>query len=107
MNTYMTPLGEPTRSAFGPLARRGSRTSTHSAVRVTQLADSKRAGKRSSEDALSAPAARAAPAAAPGGVTPTMRVPATRASAADCGVIGAPDPAGPTPNAPCGADGKK
>ena len=33
-------------SAFGPLARCGSRTSTHSAVRVSQPADSPRAGTR-------------------------------------------------------------
>ena len=34
MNTYNTPLALPWASAFGPLARRGSRTSTHTAVRT-------------------------------------------------------------------------
>ena len=44
MKMYITPDLEPTASALGPLARRGSRTSTHSAVRVIQWADSKRFG---------------------------------------------------------------
>jgi hypothetical protein len=46
MKTYITPLGSPTFSALGPLARRGSRTSTTNAVRVIQLADSPRLGRR-------------------------------------------------------------
>jgi len=41
MKTYITPLLPPAlASAFGPLARCGSRTSTHSAVRASQPADS-------------------------------------------------------------------
>src|SRR5450830_115862 len=44
MKIYSTPDFSPTASALGPLARRGSRTSTHRAVRVTQLADSCRLG---------------------------------------------------------------
>src|SRR5471030_2401127 len=97
MNKYSTPLALPTRSAFGPLARRGSRTSMHSAERVSQWADSNLDGMRSSigdgctlADAgvfAAAAAARlaasvaAAPVAglpvspaAPGVTPPTMRV---------------------------------
>src|ERR1700712_261878 len=102
MNTYITPLGEPARSAFGPLARRGSRTSTHSAERVTQFADSNLPGMRSSTgagDVLGAAGvkAEAEPEAArlaasvaatpvtPGVTPPTMRVGTAVASAADCG----------------------
>jgi hypothetical protein len=47
MKTYSTPLLPPcSASAFGPLARIGSRTSTHNAVRVIQWADSWRCGAR-------------------------------------------------------------
>src|SRR4051812_20798041 len=44
MKTYSRPLLSPAFSAFGPLARRGSRASTHRAVRVRSFADSALAG---------------------------------------------------------------
>src|ERR1700742_2157786 len=117
MKTYIQPLGEPTRSAVGPSARRGSRTSMHSAERVTQFADSSLCGMRSSTgDGATLAAALAARLAAsvaatpaPGVTPPTMRVGTALASAADCGEIGAPplaEPAAPrAPNTPCGALG--
>ena len=89
MKTYSTPLALPVRSAFGPLARRGSRTSMHSAVRVTQVADSnltrhavvdRRSAPRSPRRrATAAPRVAASAAATPGprgrrtaGVAPPM-----------------------------------
>src|SRR6201990_3274789 len=108
MNTYITPLGEPARSGFRPVARRGSRTSTHSAVRVTQVADSSLCGMRSSTGdgaalaaALAARLAASVAATPVAGVTPpTMRVGTAFASAADCGEIGAPPPVLTPPRAP-------